>query len=66
MKEGPLKLATEENTKGVLKQELITYKVVNGMLTKQTVTRNFTRTKDGDYLDTVSDEPLCEVKENAG
>tara|TARA_Y100000310_G_scaffold343436_1_gene451043 strand:- start:108 stop:338 length:231 start_codon:yes stop_codon:yes gene_type:complete len=59
MKEGPLKSAFETDTKGVLYQELITYKIIHSMLTKETVTRTFQ--KDGNYIDSVSHRPLCEA-----
>jgi hypothetical protein len=45
-------------SEGVLKQELITYKIVNGMLKKITVTRKFF---NNDYLDNETIEPLCQV-----
>ena len=60
MKEESLKFKT--NTKDVLYQELITYKIINGMLTKEIVTRKFQ--KDGDYIDSWSYNPLCEAKED--
>ena len=57
--EGPFKSAFETDTKGVVYQELITYKIINNMLTKETVTRTFK--KDNDYYDTVTHKPLCEA-----
>lgn len=45
-------------SEGVIKQELITYKVVNGMLKKITVTRRFF---NDDYIDNETIEPLCQV-----
>ena len=57
LKEGPLLSAFETDTKGVIYQELITYKVINNMLTKETVTRTFK--SDNDYYDSVSHKPIC-------
>lgn len=57
LKEGPLLEAFETDTKGVIYQELITYKVINNMLTKETVTRTFK--SDDDYYDSVSHKPIC-------
>jgi hypothetical protein len=46
---------------GVLQQELITYKVVDGMLKKITVTRRFF---NNNYIDTQVIEPLVNIKNN--
>lgn len=59
--DGPLIGHFESDTQGVIKQEFITYRVKNGMLTKEVTTRQFT--KDGtDYIDTTTYSPLWEVK----
>ena len=59
--DGPLIGHFESDTQGVIKQEFITYRVKNGMLTKEVTTRRFT--KDGtDYIDTATYSPLWEVK----
>ena len=55
-------LKFKTDTKDVLYQELITYKIINGMLTKEIVTRKFQ--KDDDYIDSWSSTPLCEAKED--
>ena len=55
-------LKFKTDTKDVLYQELITYKIINGMLTKEIVTRKFK--KDDDYIDSWSSNPLCEAKED--
>ena len=60
---GPLKSAFETDTKGVVYQELITYKVINNMLTKETVTR--TLQTDGNYIDSVTHKPLAETVDHA-
>ena len=64
MKTGPLKSAFETSTKGVLYQELTTYKInLNGMLTKETVTRRFKL--DGNYHDTSHHLPLIKINDDA-
>ena len=64
MKTGPLKSAFETSTKGVLYQELTTYKInLNGMLTKETVTRRFK--PDGNYHDTSHHLPLIKINDDA-
>jgi len=59
LEKGPLKEAIND-TEGVVKQELITYRIKNGMLYKETVVRRF-KGKDGDYIDHSSTEPLVYV-----
>ena len=64
MKTGPLKSAFETSTKGVLYQELTTYKInLNGMMTKETVTRRFKL--DGNYHDTSHHLPLIKINDDA-
>lgn len=58
--EGPLVSAFEADTQGVIKQEFITYRVVDGMLRKETTVRKFQG--ETDWLDTSTVEPLAEVK----
>jgi len=59
--DGPLVSAFESDTTGVIKQVLITYRVDDGMLRKETTTRQFS--KDGtDWHDSSTIEPLAEVK----
>ena len=52
LEEGPLKSAFERNTKGVVKQEFITYVVKGNQLVKETVIRKFH--SRGDYVDSLS------------
>ena len=59
IKASALSLA-ETDTKGVVAQELITYKIINNWLTRETITRIFK--KDDDYYDTVAHKPLCAIK----
>ena len=49
------------NTKGVVKQEFITYVVKGNQLVKETVIRKFH--SRGDYVDSSYYEPLVEVKD---
>ena len=59
MEQGPLKSALE-NTEGVISQELITFRVRNGQLIKETVTRRF---NGDDYHDCSSYEPVIKLEE---
>ena len=59
LEKGPLKDAIND-TEGVVKQELITYKIRDGMLYKETVVRRF-QGKNQDYIDHSSSEPLVYV-----
>ena len=54
--EGPFVSAFENDTTGVVKQELITYRVKDGMLRKEVTTRQFST--GGDYHDSQSISPL--------
>jgi len=47
------------NSTGVLKQELITYRVRDGQLVKETITRRF---NDDEWYDTSTVDPLLEIK----
>lgn len=44
---------------GLIKQELVTYEIKDGMLRKITVCRHFTK---DDYDDSQTIEPLCKVE----
>ena len=59
--DGPLVSAFETDPEGVIKQELVTYRVKNGMLRKETVTRKF-NTDQTDWHDSQSVEPMMEIK----
>lgn len=56
MTESPYKTMFEQPADGIFQQELVTYRVKNGMLTKVTVVRKFS---DNDYFDSEKVEPLC-------
>ncbi len=60
IEEGPFKAAAEAATDGVIKQELVTYRITNNMLRKETSHRFFS--SNDDYHDTTSVEILTEVK----
>ena len=62
IEDGPLASAFHRDTKGVIKQEFITYVVKNNLLVKETWVRNFSPC--GDYTDSTYYEPLVEVKAN--
>jgi len=46
--DGPLKMASEENTDKTLRQELVTYMKRDGFIIRHTVVRVFT---NNDYID---------------
>ena len=56
IKDGPLKVALEREDSNIIKQELITYRIVNDTIVKEVVDRRFL--KSGDYIDSTSSEPL--------
>ena len=58
--EGPLVNAFDADIEGVVKQEFITYRKRDGMFVKETTSRRFS--KNGDWHDTSSVEPLTELK----
>ena len=58
--EGPFTSAFESDIEGVVKQELITYRVKNGMLRKEVTTREF-RENGKDWNDTSTVSPLVKV-----
>ena len=59
--DGPFVSAFNTDPKGVIKQELITYRVVDGMLRKETTSRRF-NSDQTDWHDTQSTDPMLEVK----
>jgi hypothetical protein len=60
-KEGPFYAAFEGDTTGVIKQELVTYKIKDGVLYKETVKRDYNNSGE-DYIDSSSSTPLGEIK----
>ena len=56
MEDGPFKQYLEQDMEGVIRQELITYKIEDGVLKRQLVTRDFQAS--GDYHDSSFSSPL--------
>jgi len=59
--DGPLVSAFESDVTGIIKQELITYRVVDGMLRKEITSRKF-NSDQTDWHDHSSVEPMIDVK----
>ena len=59
--EGPLVSAFESDPTGVIKQELVTYRIKDGMLRKETTTRRF-NSDQTDWLDSNTVDPIIEIK----
>ena len=58
MVEGPFKNAFDADTNGVLRREITTYRIKNGVMVKETATRDYY--SSGDYHDTQSSTTLVE------
>ena len=58
MSEGPFKSAFEADTDGVMRREILTYRIKNGMLYKEAATREYY--KSGDYHDSQSAVAIIE------
>ena len=56
MTEGPFKSAFESDVDGVIRREIVTYRMKGGVITKETATRDYY--KSGDYHDSVATQPL--------
>jgi hypothetical protein len=56
MEDGPFKDSLEQSTEGVIRQELITYRIEAGVLKRHIVTRDFI--ESGDYHDSSYSLPL--------
>jgi len=59
--EGPLVSAFNTDPEGVIKQELITYRIKDGMLRKETTSRRF-NSDQTDWHDSQSTDPMVEIK----
>ena len=57
MKDGPFKDFFDKDTDGVIRQELITYRMKDGMLKRETATRDYY--ESGDYNDSSFSHPLA-------
>ena len=58
MTDGPFKAAFDADTDGVIRREIITYRMENGMMVKQEASRDYY--KSGDYHDTINSKPLVQ------
>ena len=59
--DGPFVSAFETDPEGVIKQELITYRVKNGFLRKEITSRKF-NSDQSDWHDSQSVDPILEIK----
>lgn len=59
--DGPFVSAFETDPTGVIKQELVTYRVKDGMLRKETTSRKF-NSDQTDWHDSQSVDPMMEIK----
>lgn len=55
---GPFKAAFDADTDGVVRREIVTYRIVGGSMYKLTATRDYYA--NGDYHDTVNSTPLIQ------
>tara|TARA_B100000768_G_scaffold121022_1_gene111998 strand:- start:464 stop:652 length:189 start_codon:yes stop_codon:yes gene_type:complete len=55
---GPFKTEFEASTEGVIRQELITYKIRDGLMIKELSVRKYTT---NDYIDSKCSIPLGEI-----
>jgi len=58
MTDGPFKAVFDADTNGVVRREIITYRIENGMMVKQEASRDYY--KNGDYHDTINSKPLVQ------
>ena len=58
MTEGPFKSAFDADTTGVVRREIVTYRMKNGMMVKESAVRDYYAS--GDYHDSQSVAPLVE------
>jgi hypothetical protein len=58
MTEGPFKNAFEADTDGVVRREIVTYRIKDGIMVKESACRDYY--KDGDYHDSQNAMPLVE------
>tara|TARA_R100000951_G_C2616067_1_gene172815 strand:- start:262 stop:441 length:180 start_codon:yes stop_codon:yes gene_type:complete len=56
MSEGPFKTAFESDTAGVVRREIISYRMRDGMMIKEEASRDYY--KSGDYHDNQNTKPL--------
>ena len=58
MTDGPFKSAFDADTDGVIRREIVTYRMKNGMMVKEEAYRDYYAS--GDYHDSQSTMPLTE------
>ena len=58
MTDGPFKNAFNADTTDVVRREIVTYRMRNGMMIKESAVRDYY--KSGDYHDSQSSTPLAE------
>jgi hypothetical protein len=58
MADGPFKNAFDADTTGVVRREIVTYRVKNGMMVKETAVRDYYASDD--YHDSQNTMPLVE------
>jgi hypothetical protein len=58
MSEGPFKSAFDSDTGGVIRREIVTYRMRDGIMIKETASRDYY--KSGDYHDSQSTTPMVE------
>lgn len=58
MSEGPFKTVFDADTDGVVRREIVTYRVKNGIMIKESAVRDYY--KNGDYHDSLNSMPLAE------
>lgn len=56
MTEGPFKNAFDADTTGVVRREIVTYRIKDGMMVKESATRDYYA--NGDYHDNQTSTPL--------
>jgi len=55
---GPFKAAFDADTDGVIRREIITYRMKNGIMVKEEASRDYY--KSGDYHDSNNSKPLVQ------
>mgnify|MGYP006000391735 FL=1 len=58
MTDGPFKNAFDADTDGVIRREIITYRMRNGSMIKEEASRDYYMS--GDYHDTINSKPLVQ------
>lgn len=58
MSEGPFKAVFDADTTGVVRREIVTYRVKNNIMVKESAVRDYY--KNGDYHDSLNSMPLAE------